>query len=216
MENTDELNKDADKQILRDGVEMAKRLQEMEEHLYACRYLPELAAFLRKMEAADLLPDKYYLSGLLEWADGRCSAWTYEEYEKYPESAVRKTDWSAYLLRVWENEKRGGIRSFINIVGWVLEQYEYLGKRISAEIKQIRGRYGLVGNDPDGKYRLEEKATLLYGFLPLVEALRALRELNVEDCGTYLARHNKDLKMTEMPRIQQIQCVVDKDKLLSR
>lgn len=39
MLSENETHKNADKQILRDGVEMAKRLQEMEEHLYACRYL---------------------------------------------------------------------------------------------------------------------------------------------------------------------------------
>ncbi len=34
-----ETHKETDKQILRDGVEIAKQLQGMEEHLYACRYL---------------------------------------------------------------------------------------------------------------------------------------------------------------------------------
>ena len=213
MANESEVNMDADEQILRDGVEMAKHLQEVEEHLYACRYLPDLAVFLRKMEAANLLPDKYYLSGLLEWSEGHCSAWTYEEYEKYPKSTARQTDWSAYLLRVWGNEKRGGVLSFIRIVGWVLEQYEYLGKRISTEIRQIRERYGLIGSD--SKDRGEAKTALVHEFMPLVEALRALSELNVEDCGTYLASH-KDLKIVDMPRIRHIQDVIDKDKLLQK
>ena len=204
-------------QILSDGVEMAKRLQEVEEHLYACRYLPDLAAFLRKMEAANLLPDKYYLSGLLEWTEGHCNAWTYEEYEKYPKSAARQTvwsvtDWSAYLLRVWGNEKRGGVLSFIRIVGWVLDQYEYLGKRINAEIKQISERYGSVGSGSDAKGRLEAEATFLGGLLPLAEALRALREMSIEDCGEYLACH-QGLNITDMPRIRHIQRVIDKDKL---
>ena len=69
--------------LLKKGVAVAKKLQEMEEHAYACEILPGAAKFLRKMEELGLLPEDYYMSGLLEWLDDQDSGFTYEEYEKF-------------------------------------------------------------------------------------------------------------------------------------
>ena len=43
--------------LLKKGVAVAKKLQEMEEHAYACGILPDAAKFLRKMEELGLLPE---------------------------------------------------------------------------------------------------------------------------------------------------------------
>ena len=202
-------------ETLREGIKMAERLQEWEDHQLGCKYLPQLSKFLQRMETADLMPDNYYLSGLLEWVKSSCNAWTYEEYEKYPESARRKTDWASYLSRVWGPEKRGGIPAFVKIADYIIGMYEFLSNRLEVEIMRISEQYGTITKETPStdEQRLKAVAELMYGFLPLAYAVRALKEASIEDCGTYLAlASNKCANICDIPRIHQIKAYIDEEK----
>ena len=168
-------------ETLREGVKMAERLQEWEDHQLGCKYLPQLRKFLQRMEAADLMPDDYYLSGLLEWVISNCNALTYEEYEKHPEIVRlirRKIDWASYLTHEWIPEKRCGIQTFVKIADYIMGMYESLSNRLEVEIKRIGERYGTITKETPStdELRLKAVAELMYGFLPLAYAVRALKK----------------------------------------
>ena len=186
-----EANATSTEPLLKKGVAVAMKLQEMEEHVYACAILPDAAKFLRKMEELGVLPEDYYMSGLLEWLDDQCSGFTYEEYEKF-ETAKRNVDWKGYLLWRWSGEKHGGISAFIRIAKWKLEQYEFFRNKFFDAIGNIDA------NNP------ETIAANILDILSMFYALRALYGLDTQMCGEYIEQH-ADATLKDIPRIRLIQ-----------
>ena len=185
--------------LLKKGVAVAKKLQEMEEHAYACGILPDAAKFLRKMEELGLLPEDYYMSGLLEWLDDQDSGFTYEEYEKF-ESAKRNVDWKGYLLHCWSGEKRGGIAAFIQIAKWQLEQYKFFANKLFGVTHCLD-----VINKP------ETFVPLIFDFLSVLRVVRVLHGLDLQECGEYIKQHG-NATFKDIPRIRLIQKFVDENK----
>ena len=188
--------------LLRKGIAAAKKLQEMEEHTYACGILPGAAKALRKAEELGILPEDYYMSGLLEWLEDQDSGFTYEEYEKL-ECARRPVDWKEYLLNSWSGAKRGGFAAFIEIAKWKLEQYEYFGNKLFDAI-------GWLSKNIDAN-KSEAIAATIFNTLSVLYAVRVLYGLNPKTCGEYIEQHAK-ITLKDVPRIRLIQKFVDENK----
>ena len=191
--------------LLKKGIAAAKKLQEMEEHTYACGILPGAAKALRKAEELGILPEDYYMSGLLEWLEDQDSGFTYEEYEKL-ECARRPVDWKGYLLNSWSGAKRGGVAAFIEIAKWKLEQYEYFGHKLFDAI-------GWLSKNIDAD-KFDVIATTIFNILSVLYVVRVLYGLNPKTCGEYIEQHAK-AALKDIPRIRLIQKFVDENKKAS-